>query len=233
MCPLSALEQLSSGQATFNPSESTTPSCVPTEPISLGAYTHVRTRLHPSILAHSLRTFLHAKTLSAAENTPWHTPLGLPLLFIACLFHDMGTSPSCDGPQRFEIEGADAASAFLNTRSPDIAPDDVREVWTAIALHTSPGIAERITVLARIVRLAVLVDFKVPHPDARVDAKDIEHAERAFPRGEIEKVLGDAVAEQAESAQEPQRKAPPATWPGVLLQARRENPGWTGVNKAF
>ncbi|EIW74170.1 hypothetical protein CONPUDRAFT_67727, partial [Coniophora puteana RWD-64-598 SS2] len=138
-----------------------------------------------------------------------------------------------DGPQCFEVEGADAATAFIASHAPDTPKGDVHEVWMAIALHTSPGIVERIFVLARLVHGAVLADFHVLHPDACVDQKDIEAAERTFPRGEIEKVLGDEVAEQAEQAQQPERKAPPATWPGELLRSKRENPGWTGVNMVF
>ncbi|EIW75630.1 hypothetical protein CONPUDRAFT_65884, partial [Coniophora puteana RWD-64-598 SS2] len=155
------------------------------------------------------------------------------LLFTACLFHDMGTCEACNGPQRFEVEGADAASAFITSHSPNTSRNDVHEVWMAIAAHTSPGIAERIAVLARLVRFAVLADFKKPHPDGHVDVKDIESAEKAFPRGEIEKVLGDAVAEQAERYDQPERKAPNFSWPWRLLQSRRDNPEWTGVNKGF
>jgi len=63
----------------------------------------------------------------------------------------------------------------------------------------------------------VLADFKKPHPDGRVDAKDVESAESAFLRGEIEKVLGDAVAEQVERSEHPERKAPHVSWPWRLL----------------
>src|SRR5262245_29018865 len=41
---------------------------------------------------------------------------------------------------RFEVDGANAARDFL--RSHGISERDIEKVWTAIALHTTPGIPE-------------------------------------------------------------------------------------------
>jgi len=45
-----------------------------------------------------------------------------------------------------------------------------------------------------------------------------------------EKDLGDAVVRQA--VKDP-LKAPGSSWPGDLLRAKRAEPEWEGVNKAF
>lgn len=152
----------------------------------------------------------------------------LARLFVACICHDFGACHHHDGEQRFEVEGADAASEFL--RSNGVSEEQRHDVWVAIALHTSPGIAERIHPMARLVRMAILIDFR---PAFRSQAGADELAvsvERDIPRLDIEKVLGDAVVEQAVRRPD---KAPPASWPGILLRSHRENPGWEGVNKAF
>jgi hypothetical protein len=192
---------------------------------SLGtaAYEHVRELLHPAILAHSIRVWLivdHAvgslSPLSAEEREA---------LAVACLFHDAGTARIYDGPQRFEIEGADAASGFLTER--DVDPELRRQVWEAIALHTSPGIAERMGPLTRFVRLGVMVDFG---SGTGVVAEELRASLSQFPRADIEVVLGDAVVAQA--VRRP-NKAPASSWPGGLLAAHLANPGHTGVNDAF
>jgi hypothetical protein len=55
------------------------------------------------------------------------------------VFHDIGLMTSHSGPSdRFEADGANAARAFLRARG--IAQQDLDTVWTAIALHTTPGI---------------------------------------------------------------------------------------------
>src|ERR1700679_957256 len=55
------------------------------------------------------------------------------LLYAGAMFHDMGlVSPSSSTNERFEVDGANAARAFL--RSHRINPQDIDTVWTAIAL---------------------------------------------------------------------------------------------------
>ncbi|MDQ0779018.1 HD superfamily phosphodiesterase [Streptomyces aurantiacus] len=63
------------------------------------------------------------------------------LLYVGALFHDTGLSEQFHtSGHRFEVDSADAARDFLRGR--DVPEDSVRRVWTAIALHTTPGIPE-------------------------------------------------------------------------------------------
>lgn len=221
----------------------TVPDCVPSDEISKAADTYAREHLHPAIFNHSLRVYLLARGLGTREASPYVQKEQLHLLFTACIMHDIGTTTAHNGPQRFEVEGADAAATFL--KSHNVSEADAHDVWTAIAIHTSPGIAERISPLSRLVRLAVAMDFKRPTALKLVTRDEMESIEKNFPRGEIEKVLGDAVVERvveraSEQAGDPVEamnivdvKAPAASWPGVLVKSASENRGWEGVNKAF
>ncbi|KIW00211.1 uncharacterized protein PV09_08251 [Verruconis gallopava] len=201
---------------------------VPEDAISRSAYAYASQHLHPAVLTHSLRVYCLAAQLATKQPSKYASEKHQPLLFTACVFHDVGTAAAHDGSQRFEVEGADAASAFL--RSHGVRDDEAHDVWVAIALHTSPGIAERISDLARLVRVAVLADFKRPASLEEFSGAYVQAIERSFPRLNIEKILGDVVVEQALRQRE---KAPPASWPGVLLRSKLENPDWDGVNKAF
>jgi hypothetical protein len=61
------------------------------------------------------------------------------LLYAGAMFHDLGLTPQySSAEERFEVDGANAARDFLRSRG--IAREDVDTVWTAIALHTTPGI---------------------------------------------------------------------------------------------
>lgn len=63
------------------------------------------------------------------------------LLYIAAMFHDLGLGESFHGSgRRFEVDSADEARRFLRARQ--VPEDSIRRVWTAIALHTTPGIPE-------------------------------------------------------------------------------------------
>jgi hypothetical protein len=63
------------------------------------------------------------------------------LLYVGAMFHDMGLTPQySSASERFEVDGANAARAFL--RRHYIPQQDIDTVWTAIALHTTPGIPQ-------------------------------------------------------------------------------------------
>ncbi|GAA2887711.1 HD domain-containing protein [Nonomuraea rubra] len=63
------------------------------------------------------------------------------LLYIGAMFHDLGLNEEHRGSgRRFEVDSADAARRFLQEHQ--VPEDSVRRVWTAIALHTTPGIPE-------------------------------------------------------------------------------------------
>jgi HD superfamily phosphodiesterase len=63
------------------------------------------------------------------------------LLYAGAMFHDMGLTPAhASAHERFEVDGANVARDFL--RSHSIAERDIETVWTAIALHTTPGIPQ-------------------------------------------------------------------------------------------
>src|SRR5258707_3393201 len=63
------------------------------------------------------------------------------LLYIGAMFHDIGlTKEYSSATERFEVDSANAARAFLRQHGIDEPAIDV--VWDAIALHTTPGIPQ-------------------------------------------------------------------------------------------
>lgn len=95
----------------------------------------VRDTESPLLFHHSSRVYYWAALAGQRRNLKFDAEL----LYAGAMFHDMGLTPQhSSAVERFEVDGANAARAFL--RSHDIAPQDVDTVWTAIALHTTPGI---------------------------------------------------------------------------------------------
>ena len=79
------------------------------------------------------------------------------LLYAGAMFHDMGLMHQHSSPhERFEVDGANAARDFL--RRHGIAPQDVDLVWTAIALHTTPGIPQHMHPVVALVTAGVEMD---------------------------------------------------------------------------
>ena len=79
------------------------------------------------------------------------------LLYAGAMFHDMGlTRRYSSAQERFEVDGANAARDFL--RSHGIAQSDIDTVWTAIALHTTPGIPQHMHPVIALVTAGVEMD---------------------------------------------------------------------------
>src|SRR4030081_3804787 len=79
------------------------------------------------------------------------------LLYAGAMFHDMGlTHQHSSEDHRFEVDGANVARDFL--RSHGIAQQDIDTVWTAIALHTTPGIPEHMPPVVALVTAGVEMD---------------------------------------------------------------------------
>ena len=94
------------------------------------------------------------------------------LLYIGAMFHDLGLNEQfrSDG-RRFEVDSANEARRFLDSRG--VPEDSVRRVWTAIALHTTPGIPEFMEPEVALVTAGVEYDV------LGIGYYDISDAERA------------------------------------------------------
>jgi hypothetical protein len=63
------------------------------------------------------------------------------LLYLGAMFHDLGLNEQFRASgRRFEVDSADEARRFLHRNG--VPEDSIRRVWTAIALHTTPGIPQ-------------------------------------------------------------------------------------------
>ena len=79
------------------------------------------------------------------------------LLYAGAMFHDMGLTPAhASAHDRFEVDGANLARDFL--RSHAIGAHEVETVWTAIALHTTPGIPQHMDPVIALVTAGVEMD---------------------------------------------------------------------------
>ena len=79
------------------------------------------------------------------------------LLYAGAMFHDIGLMPSHSSrSDRFEVDGANAAKAFLKARG--IAQQELDTVWTAIALHTTPGVPQYMHPVVALVTAGVEMD---------------------------------------------------------------------------
>jgi len=113
----------------------------------------VRDTASPLLFHHSSRVYYFGALAGKHRNLR----VDPELLYAGAMFHDMGLTPKHSSEhERFEVDGANAARDFLESR--DISRTDVDTVWTAIALHTTPGIPQHMHPVVALVTAGVEMD---------------------------------------------------------------------------
>ena len=102
---------------------------------------------------HSSRVYSFAALAGSQRNLKFD----LEMLYAGAMFHDVGLVPAySSATDRFEVDGANAARTFLSQHGVDAA--DIDHVWTAIALHTTPGIPQYMHPVVALVTAGVEMD---------------------------------------------------------------------------
>ncbi|MFE0820653.1 HD domain-containing protein [Streptomyces sp. NPDC058847] len=113
----------------------------------------VRQTADDTLFHHSRRVFLWGALKSAARGLE----VDLELAYVGGLFHDLGlTDDYRTKDRRFELDGAEAAYTFLRDHGRSV--EEARNVWLAIALHTTPEIPLRLAPEVAVVTLGVETD---------------------------------------------------------------------------
>jgi HD superfamily phosphodiesterase len=126
---------------------------VPDSAIARAATELVRDTEDDLLYHHSRRVFFWG-ALTGERKALRYDP---ELLYLGAMFHDMGLTEAHSSPDlRFEVDGANAARDFM--RGYGVAQRDIEDVWTAIALHTTPGIPEHMRPTIALVTAGVEMD---------------------------------------------------------------------------
>jgi len=126
---------------------------IPDSAIARAATELVRDTEDDLLYHHSRRVFLWGALTGGRRGLDYDPEL----IYLGAMFHDMGLTQSYASPDlRFEVDGANAARAFM--KSYGVGERDIEDVWTAIALHTTPGIPEHMRPTVALVTAGVEMD---------------------------------------------------------------------------
>jgi hypothetical protein len=147
---------------------------------------------------HSRRVFLW----SSLQAEHFSLDYDAELLYVGAMFHDVGLLEGHRSEhERFEIDGANAARAFLERHG--LPEQQVMTVWQSIALHTTRQVPNYLQPEVRLVALGVQYDvvglhFDMLTPEQR-EGVLTAHPRTRFKRGMIE-ALGAGVRHKPETA---------------------------------
>jgi hypothetical protein len=152
---------------------------IPDSKIAREAAELVRQYETEMLFNHSVRVFVFGAMKGIRQKIKFDPEL----LYVAALFHDLGLVDAFHAEtNRFEVDGADAARAFL--RSHGIPEPKADLVWEAIALHTTPGIPQHMRPEIALTNAGVLVDVAgIGYDEYAPEQRDQVIA--AFPRGDF------------------------------------------------
>src|SRR6267142_1838909 len=138
----------------------------------------VRDTESPLLFHHSSRVFYWGALTGVRRGLT----VDPELLYTGAMFHDMGLMHRhSSAAERFEVDGANAARDFL--RGHGISQTDIDTVWTAIALHTTPGIPQHMHPVVALVTAGVEMDV-LGLTYAEYDDSEREAVVHAHPRSD-------------------------------------------------
>jgi hypothetical protein len=138
---------------------------------------------------HSRRVFLWG-SLQGEKLGLDHDP---ELLYVGAMFHDIGLVEGHRSEhERFEIDGANAARAFLERHG--LPEERIMTVWESIALHTTPEVPRYKQPEVRLVTLGVEYDVLGLHFD-ELPPRQREAVLHAHPRTGFKEGIVEAFSE--------------------------------------
>jgi HD domain len=130
----------------------------------------------PLLFEHSRRVFLWGALLGERQGLAYDPEL----LYVGSLFHDVGlVEGHRSADERFEIDGANEARRFLESRG--LSEERVMTVWLSIALHTTPQVPGYLQPEVQLVHLGAGYDVVGRHYDD-VPAEQRDEVLAAHPR---------------------------------------------------
>ncbi len=146
----------------------------------------------PFLFNHVMRSFGFGRLAAASRRLT----VDEEMLFLGSVLHDLGLVKRFTRDDRFEIDGADAAAAFLEKRG---YPDrKIQVIWDAIALHTTPGIPQRKQPEIALVQLGAGIDVGVI-PVAMLAEESVARILEDYPRLGFKRAILETLAAMLEN----------------------------------
>ncbi|ACC74793.1 phosphohydrolase [Paraburkholderia phymatum] len=150
---------------------------IPQTPLAIAAAQAAHASLPAVVTAHASRVFVFAALAARQERVACEPDT----LYVAAMYTNMGLSAAyAHSNLRYEIDGADAARAFMQRYGASASVLD--DVWCAIALHTTPGLPAHMSPLTRLLSSGVRADLFAANLDTWTQAER-DQILAAWPRG--------------------------------------------------
>jgi hypothetical protein len=148
---------------------------VPDTATVAGALEYAQRISEPYLFNHAMRSWLFAVRIGQLKNVDSDQEV----VAVGTILHDIGLTASVSGPNRFEVNGADAARAFI--KEGGFSDHRAQLIWDLVALNSTPSIALHKEAEVALGTMGIGLDWGGFGLDA-IPADEIAEIVGAFPR---------------------------------------------------
>jgi hypothetical protein len=144
-------------------------------PLISAVIEYARGLSEPYLFNHAMRSWLFAEAIGRIKGMEYDREV----VAIGTILHDIGLTASVTGPNRFEVNGADAAVSFIKGHG--FSDRRVQLIWDLVALNSTPSIALHKEPEVALGTMGIGLDYGGFGVQA-LAADDLERILTAFPR---------------------------------------------------
>ena len=148
---------------------------VPDGPLITAVIEHAQRLSEPYLFNHAMRSWLFAELIGRTKGIDYDRDV----VAVGTILHDIGLTAGLSGPNRFEVNGADAALSFIAGRG--LSDRRAQLIWDLVALNSTPSLALHKEPEVAVGTMGIGLDYGGFGLDA-LEAGDIGRILGAFPR---------------------------------------------------
>ena len=144
-------------------------------PLVSAAIEYAQRLSEPYLFNHAMRSWLFAEAIGRTKAIQYDHEV----VAIGTILHDIGLTAGVSGPNRFEVNGANAALSFIKGKGP--SDRRAQLIWDLVALNSTPSLALHKEPEVAVGTMGIGLDYGGFGVDA-LPAADVERILSAFPR---------------------------------------------------
>jgi len=148
---------------------------VPDGPLIAAVIEYAQRLSEPYLFNHAMRSWLFAETIGHIKGIDYDREV----VAIGTVLHDIGLTASVSGPNRFEVNGANAALWFIKGKG--LSDRRAQLIWDLVALNSTPSLALHKEPEVAVGTMGIGLDYGGFGVEA-LPAADVERILSSFPR---------------------------------------------------
>jgi len=148
---------------------------VPHGPLIAAVIEHAQRLCEPYLFNHVMRSWLFTEAIGRIKGLDYDREV----VAIGTILHDIGLTAGVSGPNRFEVNGADAALSFIKGKG--LSDRRAQLIWDLVALNSTPSLALHKEPEVAVGTMGIGLDYGGFGIES-LPAADVERILSAFPR---------------------------------------------------